>query len=151
MYFAVSKYELLHKSYPLIIIKSVPIRVPLSIPYVSWLCIHLQKGRIQELEQLNEEHKVALRTIEQLKMDLQYLPEHVVRETTEYKCLQSQFSVLYNESMQLQTQLEEYRQQLQGARLSHQRTIERMESEELAMQKKLRTEVIRLEDALAQV
>ncbi|XP_022666985.1 E3 ubiquitin-protein ligase Bre1-like isoform X3 [Varroa destructor] len=111
----------------------------------------LAQGRIQELEQLNEEHKVALRTIEQLKMDLQYLPEHVVRETTEYKCLQSQFSVLYNESMQLQTQLEEYRQQLQGARLSHQRTIERMESEELAMQKKLRTEVIRLEDALAQV
>ncbi|OQR70654.1 E3 ubiquitin-protein ligase Bre1-like [Tropilaelaps mercedesae] len=109
------------------------------------------EGRIQELEQLNEEHKMALRTIEQLKMDLQYLPEHVVRETTEYKCLQSQFSVLYNESMQLQTQLEEYRQQLQGARLSHQRTIERMESEELTMQKKLRTEVIRLEDALAQV
>ena len=33
-------------------------------------------------------------------------------ETTEYKCLQSQFSVLYNESMQIKTQLEEARSML---------------------------------------
>ena len=37
------------------------------------------------------------------------LPEYVVVETTEHKCLQSQFSVLYNEAMQLKTQLEENR------------------------------------------
>ena len=34
-------------------------------------------------------------------------------ETTEHKCLQSQFSVLYNEAMQLKTQLEDARNQLQ--------------------------------------
>lgn len=48
-------------------------------------------------------------------------------ETTEYKCLQSQFSVLYNESMQLKTQLDEARQQLQSSKNSHLRNIELME------------------------
>ena len=46
-------------------------------------------------------------------MELSTLPEHVVVETTEHKCLQSQFSVLYNEAMQLKTQLKEARNQLQ--------------------------------------
>lgn len=84
-------------------------------------------------------------------MDMRCLPESVVLETAEYKCLQSQFSVLYNESMQLKTQLEESRQLLASSKNSHLRHIEQMEGEELLMQKKLRTEVIRLEDALVQV
>ncbi len=46
-------------------------------------------------------------------MELSTLPEHVIVETTEHKCLQSQFSVLYNEAMQLKTQLEEARSHLQ--------------------------------------
>ena len=79
------------------------------------------------------------------------LPEHVVVETTEHKCLQSQFSVLYNEAMQLKTQLEDARNQLQVAKNAHIRQIEQMEAEELLAQKKLRAEAIQLEDLLAQV
>ena len=41
-------------------------------------------------------------------MELSTQPEYVVVE----KCLQSQFSVLYNEAMQFETQLEENRAQL---------------------------------------
>jgi len=82
---------------------------------------------------------------------LSTLPEYVVVETTEHKCLQSQFSVLYNEAMQLKTQLEETRGQLTISKNSHMRHIEQMESEELLAQKKLRTEAIQLEDMLAQV
>lgn len=52
-------------------------------------------------------------------------------ETTEYKCLQSQFSVLYNESMQLKTQLDEVRQQLQTSKNAHLRNIELMEVSEV--------------------
>ena len=48
-------------------------------------------------------------------------------ETTEYKCLQSQFSVLYNESMQIRTQLEEARNQLSINKNTHLRQIEHME------------------------
>lgn len=58
---------------------------------------------------------------------LRQLPESVIVETTEYKCLQSQFSVLYNDSMQLKTQLEETRHQLQTSKNAHLRQIEQME------------------------
>merc|ERR1719414_385143 len=53
--------------------------------------------------------------------------------------------------MQLKTQLEETRTQLQVSRNAHMRQIEQMESEELMTQKKLRNEAIQLEDLLAQV
>lgn len=111
----------------------------------------LSNNRLMELETLNTQHKEALKLVEKLKMDLQCLPENVVVETTEYKCLQSQFSVLYNESMQLKTLLEDTRSMMATSKNTHLRQIEQMESEELSMQKKLRTEVIQLEDSLAQV
>jgi hypothetical protein len=53
--------------------------------------------------------------------------------------------------VQLKTQLEENRAVLQHSKNAHMRQIEQMESEELLAQKKLRTEVIQLEDMLAQV
>jgi len=111
----------------------------------------LSTKRLDELEKKTNEHKEALKEVEKLKMDLRQLPECVIVETTEYKCLQSQFSVLYNESMQLKTQVEETRHQLSTSKNTHLRQIEQMESEELTSQKKLRTEVIQLEDMLAQV
>jgi len=113
--------------------------------------LELATNRLAELEQTNTNYKDTLKEVERLKMELSTLPEHVVVETTEHKCLQSQFSVLYNEAMQLKTQLEEARNQLQMVKNAHMRQIEQMESEELMTQKKLRTEVIQLEDMLAQV
>ncbi|WAR01537.1 BRE1B-like protein [Mya arenaria] len=85
------------------------------------------------------------------KNKLQHLPESVIVETTEYKCLQSQFSVLYNESLQMKTLLDESRTLVLTNKNAHLRQIEQMESDELSNQKKLRTEVIQLEDALGQV
>ncbi|XP_023342081.1 E3 ubiquitin-protein ligase Bre1 [Eurytemora carolleeae] len=111
----------------------------------------LAQNRMGELEGLNTKYKECMQNVEKLRMDLSTLPEYVVVETTEHKCLQSQFSVLYNEAMQLKTQLEENRSILQQSKNSHMRQIEQMESEELLAQKKLRTEVIQLEDMLAQV
>ena len=73
----------------------------------------LASNRLVELEETNGYYKDALKEVERLKMELSTLPEHVVVETTEHKCLQSQFSVLYNEAMQLKTQLDESRGQLQ--------------------------------------
>ncbi|CAB4060469.1 BRE1 [Lepeophtheirus salmonis] len=111
----------------------------------------LATNRLVELEKTSSSCKNLLKEVECLKMELSTLPEHVVVETTEHKCLQSQFSVLYNEAMQLKTQVEESRNQLQNCKNAHMRQIEQMESEELLAQKKLRTEVIQLEDMLAQV
>jgi len=108
-------------------------------------------NRLSELERLHQNHREVLQQLEYLKMDIRQLPESVVVETTEYKCLQSQFSVLYNESMGLKTQLDEARQHWHTAKTAHLRQIEQMESDELLRQKQLRTEVIQLEDMLAQV
>ncbi|XP_023024134.2 E3 ubiquitin-protein ligase Bre1 [Leptinotarsa decemlineata] len=111
----------------------------------------LANNRLQELDKLHQTHRETLKEVEKLKMDIRQLPESVIVETTEYKCLQSQFSVLYNESMQLKTQLDEARQQSQSSKNAHLRNIEMMEGEELIAQKKLRQEVMQLEDFLAQL
>ncbi|XP_050678504.1 E3 ubiquitin-protein ligase Bre1 isoform X16 [Leptidea sinapis] len=111
----------------------------------------LANNRLVELERLHRQHRDTLKELEKLKMDIRQLPESVIVETTEYKCLQSQFSVLYNESMQMKTALDETRLQLQNAKNLHMRQIEIMESEELARQKALRAEMIQLEDVLGQL
>ena len=111
----------------------------------------LSANRLGELEKLQGNYKECLQEVEKLRMELRTLPEYVVVETTEHKSLQSQFSVLYNEAMQLKTQLEEKRAQLGVAKNAHMRQIEQMEAEELLAQKKLRNEAIQLEDVLAQV
>uniref|UniRef100_H3D5M1 E3 ubiquitin protein ligase n=1 Tax=Tetraodon nigroviridis TaxID=99883 RepID=H3D5M1_TETNG len=111
----------------------------------------LANSRMTELEKLQLELQEAVRESEKLRMDLRNIPEDVVKETLEYKCLQSQFSLLYNESLGVKTQLDEARALLLTAKNAHLRQIEHMESDELSLQKKLRTEVIQLEDTLAQV
>ncbi|XP_018094858.1 E3 ubiquitin-protein ligase BRE1B isoform X2 [Xenopus laevis] len=111
----------------------------------------LANGRMSELEKLQNELQAAVRLKEKLKLDLRTLPEEAVRNTQDFRCLQSQFSLLYNESLQVKTQLDEARGVLLSAKNSHLRQLERMESEELSVQKKLRTELIQLEDTLAQV
>ncbi|XP_053625652.1 E3 ubiquitin-protein ligase Bre1 [Plodia interpunctella] len=111
----------------------------------------LANNRLAELDRLHREHRDTLKEVEKLKMDIRQLPESIIVETTEYKCLQSQFSVLYNESMQMKTALDETRLQLQNAKNLHLRQIEMMESEELSRQKALRAEMIQLEDVLGQL
>ena len=59
----------------------------------------LAATRLAELESTNSKFKESLKEVEKLRMELSTLPEHVVVETTEHKCLQSQFSVLYNENI----------------------------------------------------
>jgi E3 ubiquitin-protein ligase BRE1 len=81
---------------------------------------------------------------------MRHLPEPVIIETTEYKILQSQFSVLYNESMQINTMLDEARAQLAKSRIEYQRYIEVLESNELEEQKKLRNELLQKQYILDQ-
>ncbi|XP_058840326.1 E3 ubiquitin-protein ligase Bre1-like isoform X2 [Topomyia yanbarensis] len=111
----------------------------------------LANNRLQELDKLHLQHREALKEVEKLKMDIRQLPESVIVETTEYKCLQSQFSVLYNESMQIKTLLDENRNQLQTSKNQHLRQIEMMESEELIAQKRVRSDMIQMEDVLSQI
>lgn len=54
--------------------------------------------------------------------------EGMVKETSEYRCLQSQFSVLYNESLILKAQLDETRARLNTTRTARLRQLEHMEA-----------------------
>ncbi|KAG5681965.1 hypothetical protein PVAND_011365 [Polypedilum vanderplanki] len=110
----------------------------------------LSANRFQEIEKLNEEKAQLVNEIDKLKMDMRHLPESVIVETTEYKILQSQFSVLYNESMQINTMLDEARAQLQKSKTEYQRYIEYLESNELDEQKKLRNELLQKQYVLDQ-
>ncbi|KAM3653949.1 LOW QUALITY PROTEIN: E3 ubiquitin-protein ligase BRE1B-like, partial [Ammospiza maritima maritima] len=112
----------------------------------------LANSRMAELEKLQLELQAAVRgTGEAQGGAARSLPEEAVKEALEYKVLQSQFSLLYHESLQVKTQLDEARALLLATKNSHLRHIEHMESDELGVQKRLRTEVIQLEDTLAQV
>lgn len=111
----------------------------------------LATNTLQELETLNIKYRENLKKVEELQMNLKHLPESVVVETPEYKCLQSHFSVLYNDSVQMRTQLEEYQTQIQTLQSSYLRKIELMETEELMTQKRLRTELLQMDDVNSQL
>ncbi|CAH1713666.1 hypothetical protein AGLY_000085 [Aphis glycines] len=111
----------------------------------------LNNNRLQELDKLHQQHREALMEVEKFKMDLRQLPESVIIETTEYKCLQSHFSVLYSEFMLMRNQLLESTGLLQNSKNTHLRQMEVMESDELSAQKKLRSELMNSEDVNAQL
>ncbi|KAJ7396319.1 E3 ubiquitin-protein ligase BRE1A [Pitangus sulphuratus] len=137
----------------------------------------LAGNRLNELEELRQDLEEVTTQNEKLKVELRRAVEEAVKETPEYRCMQSQFSVLYNESLQLKAHLDEARTLLHGTRATHQRQVELIESflvlhvdgvreqvqsinlcslftpkrDEVSLHKKLRTEVIQLEDTLAQV
>lgn len=60
-------------------------------------------------------------------LQVRQIPEEAIISSIEYKSLQSQFSVLYNESVQIRQQLEECRNQLATAKTAHLKQIEQME------------------------
>ena len=62
-----------------------------------------------------------------LTLQLKLLPEGVIKDTATYKCLQSQFSVLYKEAQEMRSQTEDARQLLQQTKGTHLRQIEQME------------------------
>ncbi|XP_044152405.1 E3 ubiquitin-protein ligase BRE1A [Bufo gargarizans] len=111
----------------------------------------LAVNRLQELDKLRQDLQDVTAENQELQKLLSNAVEENVRLSPEYRCMQSQFSVLYNESLQLKAHLDEARSLLHGTRSNHQRQLELIERDEVALQKKVRTEVIQLEDTLAQV
>ncbi|KAF5904967.1 E3 ubiquitin-protein ligase BRE1A isoform X1, partial [Clarias magur] len=111
----------------------------------------LAENRLSELQKLQQDLQTVVQDNNNMKMELMCRAEGMVRETAEYRCLQSQFSVLYNESLVLKAQLDETRARLNTTRAARLRQLDHMENDEVSLQRKVRTEVIQLEDTLAQV
>ncbi|KAG5263958.1 hypothetical protein AALO_G00270530 [Alosa alosa] len=111
----------------------------------------LAENRLVELQKLQQDLQNVHQENQNMRMELVCRAEGVVRESSEYRCLQSQFSVLYNESLILKAQLDEIRARLNTTRTARLRQLDHMENDEVSLQRKVRTEVIQLEDTLAQV
>ncbi|RMB97809.1 hypothetical protein DUI87_25666 [Hirundo rustica rustica] len=82
----------------------------------------LAGNRLKELEELRQDFEEITAQNEKLKVELQGAVEEAVKETPEYRRMQSQFSVLYDESLQLKAHLDEARTLLHGTCTTHQRT-----------------------------
>ncbi|KAK9518031.1 hypothetical protein VZT92_023359 [Zoarces viviparus] len=111
----------------------------------------LADNRFVELQKLQQDLQSVHQENNNMKVELLSRAAGLVKETAEYRCLQSQFSVLYNESLILKAQLDETRARLNTTRTARLRQLEHMENDEVALQRKVRTEVFQLEDTLAQV
>ncbi|XP_034546403.1 E3 ubiquitin-protein ligase BRE1A isoform X2 [Notolabrus celidotus] len=111
----------------------------------------LADNRLIELQKLQQDLQTVHQENNSMKAELMSRAEGMVKDTSEYRCLQSQFSVLYNESLILKAQLDETRARLNTTRTARLRQLEHMENDEVALQRKVRTEVFQLEDTLAQV
>ncbi|XP_037927645.1 E3 ubiquitin-protein ligase Bre1-like [Teleopsis dalmanni] len=104
-------------------------------------CRELADNRHVELDKLHSTHLKTLKEVEQLKMYLNHLPESAIVETPEYKCLQSKFSVLVRDSLQMRSSFEEINRQLTLSTNVHSLQIEEMERQEQAAHQKLEDEM----------
>lgn len=111
----------------------------------------LAENRLSELQKLQQDLQTVYQENTNMKVELLSRAEEVARDSAEYRCLQSQFSVLYNESLVLKSQLDETKARLNTTRTARLRQLDHMENDEVSLQRKVRTEVIQLEDTLAQV
>uniref|UniRef100_A0A671NB89 E3 ubiquitin protein ligase n=1 Tax=Sinocyclocheilus anshuiensis TaxID=1608454 RepID=A0A671NB89_9TELE len=111
----------------------------------------LAENRLSELQKLQQDLQTVYQENNNMKVELLSRAEEVAKESAEYRCLQSQFSVLYNESLVLKSQLDETKARLNTTRTVRLRQLDHMENDEVSLQRKVRTEVIQLEDTLAQV
>lgn len=89
--------------------------------YCPWLSSHLCLHFLSFILSLH----LSFRSPPQ--MELVCRAEGVVRDSSEYRCLQSQFSVLYNESLILKAQLDEIRARLNTTRTARLRQLDHME------------------------
>ncbi|CAE1155250.1 BRE1 [Acanthosepion pharaonis] len=113
----------------------------------------VSKNKFDEINaELEEQKEFATTRLNELEKAKQRSPRSFKRNrTTTYGFATSSRTCYNGKYMQLKTQHEETRSLLQNSKNAHLRHIEQMESDELTCQKKLRTELIQLEDTLAQV
>ncbi|VDK50127.1 unnamed protein product [Anisakis simplex] len=103
----------------------------------------LATSRLQELQEMLEKNKNLMRQVETLKLNLKHTPSDVIKKSTEYIALQSQYSALFMETAQMRQQLEVARTQMASLRSAHAKQIEFMEEQLSQVRKEY--EMLRLE------
>ncbi|CAF0739459.1 unnamed protein product [Didymodactylos carnosus] len=113
-------------------------------------CRELATSRLTELEKLTFDHETAKKEIEELKCQLRALPESLVTETPEFKCLQSRYTALVNESVHLRHQLAEARELVKCTKAIYDHHFEKIEQEEYENQRKLHANIEQVVEDLAE-
>lgn len=108
----------------------------------------LATNRLSELERLHNSHKETLKQLEKLKLELKNLPEAIIVETTEFKCLQSKFSVVYNDNLNLRQVLEENKGKLKLLEETQLRNMENMDKDEEKNQNILKADMMGIQRRL---
>ncbi|RTG89619.1 E3 ubiquitin-protein ligase BRE1 [Schistosoma bovis] len=111
----------------------------------------LANNRINELERLQRHLEDKVAECASLNMQLRDIPEHIITESPQYLSLKTQFNILYNEAIQLRSQLEEARSTIQNNRHNHLKQIEEMEANEAAIQNQMRSEMLLIEGQYSQL
>ncbi|CAF1400122.1 unnamed protein product [Adineta steineri] len=101
----------------------------------------LAASRLTELEKLMSDHEISKREVEILKNKLRSLPEELINETPEFKCLQSRYTALVNESVHLRHQLAEARELVKCTKTIYDHHFEKIEQEEFENQRKLHANI----------
>ncbi|CAF1024231.1 unnamed protein product [Didymodactylos carnosus] len=113
-------------------------------------CKELATSRLAELEKLTSDHEIAKKEIEELKCQLCALPESLVIETPEFKCIQSRYTALVNESVHLRHQLAETRELVKCTKTIYDHHFEKIEQEEFENQRKLHANIEQVVEDLAE-
>jgi len=111
----------------------------------------LAANRLTELDKLMSEHQTTKREVELLKNKLRTVPEDLIVETPEFKCLQSRYTALVNESVHLRHQLSEARELVKCTKTIYDQQFEKIEQEEFENQRKLHTNIEQVVANLAEV
>lgn len=110
----------------------------------------LATSRLTELEKLMSDHEGTKREVELLKNRLRSLPEELINETPEFKCLQSRYTALVNESVHLRHQLAEARELVKCTKAIYDQHFEKVEQEEFENQRKLHANIEQVVTDLAE-
>ncbi|ODM94789.1 E3 ubiquitin-protein ligase BRE1B [Orchesella cincta] len=111
----------------------------------------LADKRLSELEDLHRERQEERKELDKLRQEIRYLPERVIVESVEYKCLQSKFSVVYNDNLQLRSVLEEMKQRMTAIKNDHMKRIEQLEIEEETLQNLYKSERLQMAETQSQL
>jgi len=108
----------------------------------------LAESRLVELETMKTQKQQALKEIEQLKIQLKLVPEPLILESAAYKTLKSQFSVLFHECLALKQNLEDCRGLKATYKNMYQKKMDKAETDNYEVQKKLREELLKTQGLL---
>ncbi|GMT19085.1 hypothetical protein PFISCL1PPCAC_10382 [Pristionchus fissidentatus] len=87
-------------------------------------------NREQEMNEMNEQIANLTSEKEKLSMDLQNLPDEVIKETEEYKCIQTYYTFMVEENQRLKEEKDAVHIQMSEMKKHHMEHVKTMEEEE---------------------